>query len=217
MLYEVLDENGSHYVDDNAAGHTDPEAIGRGAAEAEAARAHAPPLPAAHNDDHAGMGEGGAEGGESADASVAAPPAEEDESAESEGDAAPPGDAASAEVAAGDEEQQEELQEELEESNLMHSINGYVYGNMPVPRMRVGERVRWYVFALGTEVDMHTPHWHGNTVLAHGVRTDVVDLLPATMLEADMVPDAPGLWQVHCHVNDHIAAGMQALYRVSEA
>jgi hypothetical protein len=70
--------------------------------------------------------------------------------------------------------------EEFVESNLMHSINGYVYGNMPLGAasregMTVGrgEHVRWYLMAMGTEVDLHTPHWYGNTVVANGMRTDV--------------------------------------------
>ena len=100
------------------------------------------------------------------------------------------------------------------ESNLMHSINGYVYGNLPGLTMQVGQKVRWYVMAMGTEVDLHTPHWHGNTVTWVGMRTDVVSLMPAQMVVADMVPDGPGVWQYHCHVADHIAAGMQALYTV---
>ena len=104
--------------------------------------------------------------------------------------------------------------EEFEESNLMHTINGYVYGNGPRVTMRLGERVRWYLVSLGTEVDLHTPHWHGNTVLDHGHRTDVVELLPATMHTVDMLPDDPGIWMFHCHVNDHIAAGMSTLYEV---
>ena len=107
--------------------------------------------------------------------------------------------------------------EEFEESNLMHSINGYVYGNMPMPQMHVGEKVRWYLMSLGTEVDLHTPHWHGNTVLMNGNRKDVVELLPATTLVADMVPDAVGIWMYHCHVNDHIAAGMTGRYEVLAA
>ena len=107
--------------------------------------------------------------------------------------------------------------DDFEESNLMHSINGYVYGNMPMPQMRVGEKVRWYVMTLGTEVDLHTPHWHGNTVLMNGHRKDVVELLPATTLVADMVPDAAGIWMYHCHVNDHIAAGMTGRYEVLAA
>jgi FtsP/CotA-like multicopper oxidase with cupredoxin domain len=105
--------------------------------------------------------------------------------------------------------------EEFEESNLMHTINGYVYGNMPRPTMHKGERVRWYVMDLGTETDLHTPHWHGNTVLMTGMRTDMLELLPGTMRVADMVPDDVGTWLFHCHVNDHITAGMQALYTVT--
>lgn len=106
--------------------------------------------------------------------------------------------------------------DEFIESNLMHSVNGYLFGNLPLEAMtmRRGEHVRWYVMAQGTEVDLHTPHWHGNTVVLNGMRTDVANLLPMSMVVADMVPDAPGTWFYHCHVNDHITAGMLARYRV---
>lgn len=103
--------------------------------------------------------------------------------------------------------------EEFVESNLMHSINGYVFGNQPGLDLRGAKRVRWYVMGMGNEVDLHTPHWHGNTVLAMGMRTDVVSLLPAAMVVADMEPDDPGTWLFHCHVTDHINAGMQSKYR----
>jgi len=104
--------------------------------------------------------------------------------------------------------------EDFVESNLMHSINGYVFGNQPMITMQEGERVRWYVMSMGTEVDLHTPHWHGNTVTVNGMRMDVVSLLPASMVVADMVPDNPGIWLFHCHVNDHIRAGMLTRYQV---
>lgn len=104
--------------------------------------------------------------------------------------------------------------EKFTESNKMHSINGYVYGNGPLMTMRQGERVRWYVMSMGNEVDLHTPHWHGHTVTVAGMRMDVVNLLPATMVTADMVADNPGTWLFHCHVTDHITAGMQARYQV---
>lgn len=106
--------------------------------------------------------------------------------------------------------------EEFVESNLMHGINGYVYGNQPLETMtfRRGERIRWYLMGMGTEVDLHTPHWHGNTVTIMGMRTDVASLLPATMVVADMTPDASGIWLLHCHVNDHITAGMSTRYQI---
>jgi FtsP/CotA-like multicopper oxidase with cupredoxin domain len=105
--------------------------------------------------------------------------------------------------------------EDFQESNLMHSINGYVYGNQPLMVSHLGEHVRWYVMDLGTEVDLHTPHWHGNVVTTSGgMRTDVLSLLPGDMMTADMRPDDPGIWLFHCHVGDHITAGMQTRYEV---
>ena len=47
------------------------------------------------------------------------------------------------------------------------------------------------------------------------MRTDVVPLLPGTMQVADMVPDDPGIWLLHCHVNDHILAGMITRFQVT--
>jgi manganese oxidase len=105
---------------------------------------------------------------------------------------------------------------EFKESNLMHSVNGYVYGNLPGLTMKRGEQVRWYMMSIGTEVDLHTPHWHGQTVLMMGSRTDMVELLPGSMKTVDMAPDNPGTWLYHCHVNDHITAGMMALFTVTE-
>jgi hephaestin len=119
------------------------------------------------------------------------------------------------EMFAGDPSSVDPDDEDFQESNKMHSINGQMFGNLKGLTMRKGERVRWYLMGMGTEVDLHTPHWHGNTVIADGHRRDVVELLPATLLNADMQPDDPGTWLFHCHVNDHITAGMLGLYRVA--
>jgi hephaestin len=96
----------------------------------------------------------------------------------------------------------------------MRSMNGYVYHNVPELTMKEGETVRWYQLSLGTEVDLHTPHWHGNTLIEAGHRVDVVNLLPGTHVTVDMKPDNPGVWMYHCHVNDHIDAGMMTSYKV---
>ncbi len=34
---------------------------------------------------------------------------------------------------------------------------------------------------LGTEVDLHTPHRHGNTGLMMQMRTDMAELLPSSI------------------------------------
>jgi FtsP/CotA-like multicopper oxidase with cupredoxin domain len=97
--------------------------------------------------------------------------------------------------------------------NFMEGMNGYVYGHTPGLTMKVGQRVRWYLMAT-TGFEIHSPHWHGNTVLLHQMRTDVASLLPMGMATADMVPDDPGTWLFHCHVGPHLIAGMQAVYQV---
>lgn len=98
--------------------------------------------------------------------------------------------------------------------NHKFSINGYLFGNMPTMKMKVGERVRWYLLSLGDGFNFHTPHWHGNVVLMDKKRTDVITLMPAQMVVADMIPDNPGSWMFHCHVSDHLEAGMHAHFEV---
>lgn len=98
--------------------------------------------------------------------------------------------------------------------NLRSSINGYMFANGPMMTMKKGERVRWYLVSIGGLVDGHTPHWHGNVVLEHGHRTDVVPLAQAQMQVVDMVPDNPGIWMFHCHVDDHMVTGMMTVYKV---
>ncbi len=100
------------------------------------------------------------------------------------------------------------------ETNIKWSINGYIYGNGPMMVMKKGDHVRWYVATLGDFFNGHTPHWHGNTVLVGGQRTDVLNIASAQMITADMVPDAAGIWLYHCHISDHMLAGMMARYQV---
>jgi FtsP/CotA-like multicopper oxidase with cupredoxin domain len=98
-------------------------------------------------------------------------------------------------------------------ANFKSTINGFLFGNMPMMEMKVGERVRWYVVSLGA-FNMHTPHWHGNVVHFDGKNADVIPILPAEMRVVDMVPDNPGTWMYHCHISDHLLMGMHAHYRV---
>ena len=107
-----------------------------------------------------------------------------------------------------------ESPEEEEEGNLKHAINGYIFGNLKGLEVQQYDRVRWHLVGLGTEVDMHTAHWHGQTVLNAGRRTDVVDLLPGSMVTVDMIARMPGTWLYHCHVADHITAGMNTRWLV---
>jgi FtsP/CotA-like multicopper oxidase with cupredoxin domain len=96
------------------------------------------------------------------------------------------------------------------------TINGFVHGSMPLADLTVrkGQHVRWYLMASTNDFDFHSPHWHGNTVVINGMRTDVTALLPMQMVTADMVPDDVGTWLFHCHVSFHNEEGMAVRYRV---
>lgn len=107
-----------------------------------------------------------------------------------------------------------ETQQTLQQG-MRYAINGRLFGNLPGLEMNEGERTRWYLFALGSEQDIHTPHWHGLRVIEDGRRrTDVVELLPATMKVADLIADNPGTWLYHCHVAEHMREGMFARFVV---
>jgi FtsP/CotA-like multicopper oxidase with cupredoxin domain len=97
------------------------------------------------------------------------------------------------------------------------SINGFVHGSMPLSELtlRKGEHVRWYLMASTNDFDFHAPHWHGNTVILNGMRTDVAQLAMMQMSTADMVPDNVGTWLFHCHVSFHNEEGMAVRYRVT--
>jgi manganese oxidase len=99
-------------------------------------------------------------------------------------------------------------------ANVRYTINGRQYGDLPMMTMKVGERVRWYLITVGYAFNFHTAHWHGNVVMQAGERTDVVSMGPAQTITVDMVPDDPGIWLFHCHVSDHMEAGMITKYKV---
>jgi hypothetical protein len=97
---------------------------------------------------------------------------------------------------------------------LFYTINGFIFGNLPGLVMKQGDKVRWHLLAMGNEIDLHTPHWHGETVTEGERHTDVIELLPGSMKTVDMIADNPGTWMLHCHVEDHMENGMMAVYTV---
>ncbi|KAJ3360564.1 hypothetical protein GGF32_008306 [Allomyces javanicus] len=80
----------------------------------------------------------------------------------------------------------------FEESNRMHPVNGYGWGNLPGLDFKQNEYVRWHQLGLGTFLDVHVLHWHGITAIMEGHRRDTIELFPATFHVADARMDDPG-------------------------
>ncbi|NWQ80692.1 CERU protein, partial [Columbina picui] len=104
--------------------------------------------------------------------------------------------------------------EDFQESNKMHSINGYMYGYLPDLTMCVEDKVKWHLFGMGNEADIHSAYFHGQTLIERHHRVDTISLFPATFVDAIMIPRTPGEWLLSCQVNDHVQGGMQALFKV---
>lgn len=96
-------------------------------------------------------------------------------------------------------------------------FNGRAFlGNTPTFQAKVGERVRWHVIALGTE--LHVFHVHGHRWRGPGGRFIDSEMLgPSTSLVADYVEDNPGRFLYHCHLIDHMTGGMVGYYLVDDA
>ena len=94
------------------------------------------------------------------------------------------------------------------------TIDGRAFvGNTPVFRARVGQLVQWDVMAMGSE--HHTFHVHGHRWLeAGGQSRDTHTIGPAESFRFRWRERAPGVWLYHCHVEQHMAAGMIGTYRV---
>ncbi|XP_004419321.1 PREDICTED: ceruloplasmin-like [Ceratotherium simum simum] len=102
-------------------------------------------------------------------------------------------------------------------SNLMHAINGRMFGNNQGLTLHVGDEVNWYLIGMGSEFDLHTVHFHGHSFdyTDSGLyRSDVYDLPPGVYQTVKMYPRDVGTWLFHCHVSIHIGAGMESTYTV---
>lgn len=95
------------------------------------------------------------------------------------------------------------------DSGMMHSINGYIFGNLNGLVMRNGDKVRWHAIGMGNEVD--SPRRSVGTAARRGA---VAELMPAGMATADMTADNPGEWVFHDNVAGHFHAGMMVSYRI---
>jgi FtsP/CotA-like multicopper oxidase with cupredoxin domain len=101
------------------------------------------------------------------------------------------------------------------EMGQFQSIDGRAFvGNTPLFRSRVGDLVQWDVMAMGSE--HHSFHVHGHRwVTPGGISRDTATVGPAESFRIRWREQDPGRWLYHCHVEEHMAAGMIGIYTVT--
>ncbi|OBI16535.1 oxidase [Mycobacterium sp. E2327] len=93
------------------------------------------------------------------------------------------------------------------------TINGKPYSQTDPLHVREGERPT--ITFDNTTMMYHPIHLHGHTYQlikadgSPGPRKDTVIVLPKQKVQAVLVADNPGVWQLHCHNTYHQEAGMQ--------
>jgi hephaestin len=102
----------------------------------------------------------------------------------------------------------------FQESALVHQINGRTHCNLDGLVMTVGERVRFYFYALGAVRDMHTPSFDSMAMNWQGRTTGSSMLQPGITNVVDVTAVAPGSFTLQCHVNAHMASGMNVRYTI---
>ena len=71
--------------------------------------------------------------------------------------------------------------EDFKESNKMHQINGFMYGNLGIELCK-GQKVIWYGLAIGTEIDLHSIYFTGNDIEVEGNHKDSIMIFPGEVL-----------------------------------
>ncbi|NXI65369.1 HPHL1 protein, partial [Anseranas semipalmata] len=115
----------------------------------------------------------------------------------------------------GDPSKVDENDADFKESNKMHAVNGYLFGNLPGLAMCKDDKVSWHLIGLGSHYDMHGVQFQGNTIDLRGTTRDGLALFPHLSGTALMQPDRVGTFKVVCRTFDHFVGGMKHLYEVS--
>ncbi|XP_064227600.1 coagulation factor VIII isoform X2 [Aotus nancymaae] len=103
---------------------------------------------------------------------------------------------------------------EFQASNVMHSINGYVFDSLQLS-VCLHEVAYWYILSVGAQTDFLSVFFSGYTFKHKMVYEDTLTLFPFSGETVFMAMENPGLWILGCHNSDFRNRGMTALLRVS--
>ncbi|KAJ6663306.1 hypothetical protein lerEdw1_010442 [Lerista edwardsae] len=100
-------------------------------------------------------------------------------------------------------------------SNVMHSINGYVFNNLHL-KLCQNKVVYWYVLSVGTQTDILSVFFSGNTFKHGTVFEETLTLFPLSGETVFMAMENPGIWTLGCLNPDFRRKGMSAKFTISK-
>lgn len=99
--------------------------------------------------------------------------------------------------------------------SMRTGINGRGYGNLEGLRVLNNDRVSWHLIGLGTESDLHSVHFHGNTLVKDGGRVDTIAVFPGTTATAIMTADNPGI-SLNVYDNVYLFTSVPAFLQLNQ-
>ena len=113
---------------------------------------------------------------------------------------------------------------EIAREGKVWALNGIVADRLRMDPLLTVQRGRSAVIELVNESAFdHPMHLHGHSFrvltrggrpVPHGIWQDTVLVAPREKVEIAFVADNPGDWLFHCHILEHMAAGMMGVLRV---
>lgn len=113
---------------------------------------------------------------------------------------------------------------DLAQRRKIWALNGIVAHRVDMPPLAILTRGRTHVLAMRNDTAFpHPMHLHGHSFrlltrngapAPHTPWLDTVLVMPREKVEVAFVADNPGDWLFHCHVLEHMEAGMSAVLRV---
>ncbi|KAG8000988.1 Coagulation factor V, partial [Nibea albiflora] len=91
---------------------------------------------------------------------------------------------------------------EFHKSNVMHTINGYVFESGPLLGFCNGEVATWHVSSIGAQEFIQTATFYGHTFELNDRREDILSLYPMTGETITMNMDNFGVWLL-ASLNSH--------------
>ncbi|XP_051824853.1 coagulation factor VIII isoform X2 [Antechinus flavipes] len=99
-------------------------------------------------------------------------------------------------------------------SNVMHSINGYIFNSLHLSAC-LHEVAYWHILSVGAQTDFLSVFFSGYTFKHKMVFEDTLTLFPFSGDTVYMIMDNPGTWMLGCHNPEFRKRGMTALLKVA--
>ncbi|XP_054853023.1 coagulation factor VIII [Eublepharis macularius] len=100
-------------------------------------------------------------------------------------------------------------------SNVMHSINGYVFDNLHL-ELCLNKVVYWYVLSVGAQTEFLSVFFSGNIFKYNTVFEETLTLFPHSGETVFMVMENPGVWMLGCLNPEFRKRGMRAKFTISK-